>query len=133
MIFLKQKHKPALTVSLYHLALSLSIPVLLAIVILSFRSLIVPEIFPKLAVDGNWFPLYAPMMTGIFDFDTISAISLSYFSPVISLITLAPKAIASLATIDLGVSTEIGKLQLFLTIFIACFILLISSSIGMVV
>src|SRR5918996_665933 len=113
--------------------LSSLIPALFAIVMLSFRSFIVPEILSKLAFGNDLFLLYAPTMTGRFDFDTISAISLSYFNPVISLIALAPNAIASLATLDLGVSIEIGKLQLFLTMFIACFILLISSSIEMIV
>src|ERR671918_931916 len=100
------------------------IPASLAKLTLFFNALSVLAILP---VAGAL--LYAPIITDTPAFAATSAIMLSYFSPVTSLIASAPAAIASFATAALGVSAEIGKLQALLTTLIASVTLLISSSI----
>src|SRR5215212_11796948 len=73
------------------------------------------------------------MITGNWDFDRRLPMFLSCFNPVTSLMASISYSMASLATADLGVSIEMGRLQLLLTASIAGFSLLISSSKGMIV
>src|SRR5215831_10099472 len=89
-----------------------AIPVRFAIKILSLKSPMVPKISPDTGVDFHVFPPYAPIITGSPEFATTCAIFLSYFKPDISLMASTPSLIASLATSDLGVSTEIDRGQL---------------------
>src|ERR687886_328872 len=73
------------------------------------------------------------MITGNWDFDMRFPIFLSCFNPVTSLMASIPYLMVSLATVDLGVSIEMGRLQLLLIASIAGFSLLISSSKGIIV
>ena len=70
------------------------------------------------------------MIMGNPDSATTQAILESYFSPVMSFRQSTSRLMASLATADLGVSTEIGRLQFFLITLMAFFILSTSFSRG---
>src|SRR5437867_12222179 len=100
----------------------------LAMKMLSFNAASVPASLPVVRV-----LLYAPAITGTPALATTSAILLSYFKPDTSFIASAPAATASSATAERGVSTEMGRSQVFFTALIARFILLVSSSTGIIV
>lgn len=109
------------------IALSL-IPAFLALVTLSLSTFVAPDIWPVVSDR-----LYAQTIVLAPDCAIKSAIVSSYISPVTSLITSAPAAMAALAVSARGVSAEMGKLHALFAALIALAIRRISSSTEIIV